>query len=1221
MKKFISLFLAAALTAQISMCGFSVFADNTYLIKQEEKSITFAQNATKTPLTVTEVKGVFGRAEDDVSALYTRNVTQGNTLGNSYVNTTLTDIDQAKDLIIESSFIPGKNVKNLCLGTSQNASVGAAAVSSSAFNPNEWNKFKAVINLKTNNAVIYLNGKKHAEFTYTGLTNNIFRFIFNGSDTSQPISVYMDYFCVYQAESGTQTGEETMPLSESGTNYTLSSNKLTLTEDFTVSGLKGALGIESTVSLRVYQNSSCQTQLAQNDLLTDGCVAVLQTSDNLFQYLTIDANDGMDIVYSNDGSEQTLSTPPQYSVSNGLNGKPADDKVLDYQRTQTSTYLRPPVTFDTSKIIIVQMQFMPGADITSFTLGSTKNAAINSNFNINSSDFNLNSWNNLKAVIDIQNSQATLYINNKKFESQGAISFVPSDGLRFIFASSSSVEIYFDSVKAYQSAKTYAEVNYGFTYPIGADKTEYTYNTLENTIDFGEYKTLSQIKEILNLDKNTSVRAYTADFQAELTDTDTLNAKNLLVIEKPTGEIQTVAVASHIPQDKPVTLYANDGSKKANGTTSETVTGAKGRVSDDQSIKVLKSATSGIVWYGTPTDALSLSKTAKDLVFEFSFVPPEDLNTLLLAHNQNADIGVGTIPSSAFVSDAWNKVKLVWNLSTNKSEVFINGKIYKNDINMISVIPTQLRVVCSHNSQSTTPCMYLDDFHVYINDIGFESDEESYLLNESGSDYIINHDTMTYIGSPITVSAFSNTFKDDNTEIRVYSANYASLLKDTDVLSNGCRIVIAAPKNIITTYTFKEIEKNKIYLKGEGCYSDTRFISKNIEAEVLTDSPAVLLVSQFNEKGEITDIKQQSINSAGRFKLNYTPKDSKGKLKFMLLNSLQNMIPLCDKTELEYLQSMSVLIIGNSFSTDSLKYLREIAEADGVEINVGRLIKGGSDLSHHYQTRETAENVNTFYYNGVSQGYTNLKNVLAAYDWDYVAIQNWSSEYYENLSDSFWTVADDIVKYINEKEPKAEILINKTWSFEKGYSYGSTEITAEVQKNTDNYLKQKTEMISKSAGKAIGKDSLRIVPAGDAFTAARNYTNPNGVHIFDTTYHKDSHSFTSEQNRQTIDVGQGILSEAEKNAGYIRLHRDGFHSSLLARYMLAAVWYEALTGKSVVGNTFVPASDSLDSGAVVMDESGSLVVYFKFDSPPQERIDLVQEIVHEMMQNNSDWNK
>ncbi len=40
-------------------------------------------------------------------------------------------------------------------------------------------------------------------------------------------------------------------------------------------------------------------------------------------------------------------------------------------------------------------------------------------------------------------------------------------------------------------------------------------------------------------------------------------------------------------------------------------------------------------------------------------------------------------------------------------------------------------------------------------------------------------------------------------------------------------------------------------------------------------------------------------------------------------------------------------------------------------------------------------------------------------------------------------------------------------------------------------------------------------------------------------------------------------------AGIKTIHRDTFHASLgLGRYTLALTWYEALTGKSCIGNTF-----------------------------------------------------
>ena len=1211
------------MTLVVTMCmctSVEVFAARAYLYQKDGTQISFAQNAEKTPLTVTEVDGVYGRAKGDISGYYFRKPNDGQTLSNSYFATNLT-LDTSKDLIIETSFVPKDNVKSIALGTNGNARFGFTDIGMGDFNADQWNKYKAIINLSTNEANVYINGKHYGKYTYTGLVNKIFRFIFNSTDTTSksPIGVYMDYFHVYHETIGVETGAETMPFtSTTGTGYTadLTANTITFDSAYTVSSLKSKMGIADSVAMRVYADNSYEAVLTDTSKIYDGNVIVLQTATDLFQYITVDVNDGMEPVFVNNGDSTNIATPPAYTIVEGLRGKDASDSVLNYSRTNANTYAKVEYNFDTSKVIIAQMQFMPDDKVTAFTLGNSGNAPINSAFNyIRSSEFNLNEWNNVKVIIDLTNNKASMYINDKKYESSGTVTFKPADRLRFIVASSASIGVYYDNIKAYETTKSFAEVDYGFDYPVTASTSEYTYDATDKTIDFGSYVTLAQAKAKLNV-VDCDVRAYTADFASKLGENDTMTGGCLLVLEKLSGEIQTLEIKSREPKDAPTVLYYNDGSKLAYGTTASVVTGAKGRLSTDSSIKVGKSATTGLIWYGTPVKTLNIENRAKDLVYEYSFVPPEGMERLLLAHSSSHDIGVGFIPAEEFVPDAWNKIKLVWNLTTNKGEVFINGKPYVNDVSMMSALPTELRSVFYMDGKTETPYMYMDEFKVYLNDIGFESDEVPYYI-EDGDDYIINADNMTFIGEEVTVSAFKNAFADEDTTIRAYSANYAALLDDNATLSTGDRIVIVAPNNIITTYTFEEIVDNKLYLSGEGLYSDTQYTAKPIDIKTRTNGPATLVIGRYNENNMLVSLNPINIADAGWFDYTYTPADVKGTIRFMILDSITSAKPLAEKVELDYLQSLSVLIVGNSFSTDSLKYLREIAAADGVNIDVGRLIKGGSDFKHHYDSRETTEEVNTLHYNGIATGYTNLKTVLEEYDWDYVAVQNWSSSNPETLSEDFWSpVGEDLIAYIHEHEPNAEILINKVWSYEMGYSYVKDNA---VRNRADAALTAKTQLVADNAADRIGVDKIRIVPAGDAFTYARNYKDLNGVHIFDTTYYAEGHSFTSDMNRQTISVGQGILTEEEEEAGFIRLHRDGFHSSLIARYMLASVWYEALTGNNVVGNTFVPESDAIDSGAIVMDEAGSLVVYYKFDTPPQDRIELVQKLVHTMMQNYPEW--
>ena len=1204
------------------MCtSVEVFAARTYLYQGDNTAITFAQNATNTPLTVTELDGVNGRAKGDKSGYYLRKPNEGQTLSNSYVTTNL-NLDTTKDLIIETSFIPRDNVKTISLGTDKNANIGIDEIYATNFKANQWNKYKLIVNLSTNESNLYINGKHFDTYTFKGLTNKIFRFIFNTTDTTaktSPVGVYMDYFRVYQETIGVETGAEAMPFaSASGAGYTadLSAGKITLDSACTVEALKTKMGIADSVAMRVFANNSYDAVLGDASKVSDGNIIVLQTATDLFQYIMVDVDDGMEPVFSNNGDSTNIATPPAYSVAEGLRGKDTTDSVLNYSRTNANTYTKIEYNLDTSKVIIAQMQFMPDEKITAFRLGNKQNSAITSAFSsIKSSNFNLNEWNNVKAIIDVTNNKASLYINDKKYTSSGTVTFIPSERLRFIFDSSASVGVYFDNVKAYETTKSFEEVDYGFEYPVTASTANYTYDATDKTIDFGSYVTLAQAKAKLNVE-DCDVRAYTADFASKLGENDTMTGGCLLVLEKISGEIQTLEIASREPKDAPTVLYYNDGSKTAYGTPATIVTGAKGRLSTDSSISVTKSASTGLIWYGTPAKTLNIENRAKDLVYEYSFVPPEGMERILLAHSSSRDLGVGSIHAEEFVPDAWNKIKLVWNLTTNKGEVFINGKPYANDVNMMSTLPTELRTVFYLDGKAETPYMYMDEIKVYLNDIGFESDEVPYYI-EDGDNYIINADNLTFIGEAVTVSAFKNAFADEDTTIRIYSANYENLLDDGATLSSGDRIVIVAPNNIITTYTFEKIVDNKIYISGEGVYSDTHYVAKPIDIKLRTNGAATLIMGRYNSNGMLETLTPIEINGAGWVKHSYTPADEKGKIRFMIFDSLSTAKPLAEKVELSYLQNLSVLIVGNSFSTDSLKYLREIAAADGVNINVGRLIKGGSDFAHHYDSRETTEEVNALHYNGISTGYTNLKTVLEEYDWDYVAVQNWSSSNPEYLAEDFWSpVGENLIAYIHEHEPNAEILINKVWSYEIGYGYVKDHT---VRAKADAALTAKTQLVADNAAARIGVDKIRIVPAGDAFTYARNYTDENGVHIFDTTYYTEGHSFTSDMNRQTIPVGQGILTAAEEEAGFIRLHRDGFHSSLLARYMLASVWYEALTGNSIVGNTFVPESDAIDSGAIVMDEAGSLVVYYEFDTPPQDRIDLVQRLVHTMMQKYPEW--
>ena len=159
----------------------------------------------------------------------------------------------------------------------------------------------------------------------------------------------------------------------------------------------------------------------------------------------------------------------------------------------------------------------------------------------------------------------------------------------------------------------------------------------------------------------------------------------------------------------------------------------------------------------------------------------------------------------------------------------------------------------------------------------------------------------------------------------------------------------------------------------------------------------------------------------------------------------------------------------------------------------------------------------------------------------------------------------NMAKFIREKCPDAEIMIFHTWSFEKQstgylgpkrYGFGTTfdqdamweGVQFIVNRNATEFAKLVTD-----SGLPVSKDGkpLKFIPAGQAFNNARENI------LFDTVY-PHGHTNQSSANFEFMD------SKTTRT-----LHRDSYHASFgHGRYLLGLVWYAALTGNSVIGNTY-----------------------------------------------------
>ena len=227
---------------------------------------------------------------------------------------------------------------------------------------------------------------------------------------------------------------------------------------------------------------------------------------------------------------------------------------------------------------------------------------------------------------------------------------------------------------------------------------------------------------------------------------------------------------------------------------------------------------------------------------------------------------------------------------------------------------------------------------------------------------------------------------------------------------------------------------------------------------------------------------------------------------------------------------MKILSIGNSFSDDAQRYLREIAKAEGVEIETLNLCIGGCHLKTHAEKIKSGEKAYLYHYNGdVDCGdLISFDDGISMRDWDVVTLQQVSVESFKE--DSFYPYIHEVAAYVREKLPNAKIYIHQTWAYEHGCAR-SFEVTD--GKGTEFML----DGIRKAYNRA--KDEIKadaIIPSGE-------------------------------------------LMELLYQNGASKIYRDTFHASKgLGRYAIALLWFKLFTGRSVLNNSFCeldePVSES-----------------------------------------------
>ena len=224
---------------------------------------------------------------------------------------------------------------------------------------------------------------------------------------------------------------------------------------------------------------------------------------------------------------------------------------------------------------------------------------------------------------------------------------------------------------------------------------------------------------------------------------------------------------------------------------------------------------------------------------------------------------------------------------------------------------------------------------------------------------------------------------------------------------------------------------------------------------------------------------------------------------------------------------MKILSIGNSFSDDAQRYLRDIARGEGIEIETLNLCIAGCSLETHASNVKSGNKAYFFHYNGdvECEELITLDDGIAMRDWDIVTVQQVSTLSFKE--ESYYPYIHEVVDYVREKLPNAKIYLHQTWAYE----HGCPRVYEITDGKGAEFMLEGIRKSYERARKEIGAEA--IIPSGE-------------------------------------------LMELLRLNGASKIYRDTYHASMgLGRYAVGLLWFKLFTGKGVLNNTFASLDEEV----------------------------------------------
>lgn len=239
--------------------------------------------------------------------------------------------------------------------------------------------------------------------------------------------------------------------------------------------------------------------------------------------------------------------------------------------------------------------------------------------------------------------------------------------------------------------------------------------------------------------------------------------------------------------------------------------------------------------------------------------------------------------------------------------------------------------------------------------------------------------------------------------------------------------------------------------------------------------------------------------------------------------------------------TIKVLAIGNSFSEDAVEnYLYNLGISGDVNFIIGNAYIGGCSLATHWSNASSNNAAYSYrkFVNGIktTTASQTLLTCITDENWDYITFQQVSTT--SGVLSTYFPYLTNLTNYVKENStnPNVKFASHMTWA----YPQASTKNEFGTNYNSDQMTMYNAIVNTVwSAAEQVG--IYMVIPSGTAIQNGRS------SHVNDS-----------------IEIGNTVNDN---------FNRDGSHLSLtLGRFTASCTWYEKLTGKSVVDNTYRPAN-------------------------------------------------